>query len=400
MIRASRVARQFTHPRAVGWLLPQLLLIISIPAWCSGVEPGGLANGVALTITVQPQDANVPVGRSVTFSVGATGTHPLSYQWRKNGTPVPGATGPSLTIPKVVAADVGTILRVTVGDGHASVTSKAAILTVGPRPPAARDLRFQQVDAPSTAEGLIGGRSYYLEYPHGISFQNTTGTPLRAGAGFCVPNRMQDCAWLFAIAPVPRGVSLSVGYWPNVLDKLDTDLNSISTSSTVITSLDIEPQNDIYAVSWMKGVGDGFDYRHEVVSVGDLSALVANDGTKSRVVTAISIDGSGKASLLSYGWTTDRTTVYETKVLTVSFDGIVAKATSLANAGYIITAFGGNPTDGYILVGTRVQGDSVPRSVLVFPPTSPSTILRGYAMVAQVGDVGNGRDTAVQIYEK
>ena len=40
-------------------------------------------------------------------------------------------------------------------------------------------------------------------------------------------------------------------------------------------------------------------------------------------------------------------------------------ATTLANDGYFISAFGGNDTDGYILVGMRVAGDTMPRPVIV-----------------------------------
>src|SRR2546425_2691580 len=45
------------------------------------------------TITSQPQSATVPVGSNVTFTVSAIGTAPLSFQWQKDGFPLPGETG-------------------------------------------------------------------------------------------------------------------------------------------------------------------------------------------------------------------------------------------------------------------------------------------------------------------
>jgi len=57
--------------------------------------------GVAPTITSQPQSWTVPVGADVTFFVLAGGTAPLGYQWRHEGTNLPGATNTSLTLSNV-----------------------------------------------------------------------------------------------------------------------------------------------------------------------------------------------------------------------------------------------------------------------------------------------------------
>ena len=53
----------------------------------------------APTITTQPANQSVQAGQSATFSVVATGSAPLTYQWRKNGTAIPGATGAQLHHP-------------------------------------------------------------------------------------------------------------------------------------------------------------------------------------------------------------------------------------------------------------------------------------------------------------
>ena len=43
----------------------------------------------------------------------------------------------------------------------------------------------------------------------------------------------------------------------------------------------------------------------------------------------------------------------------------------MAGEGYIISAFGGNDIDGYLLVGMRVQGDTLPRPIEGVTPTGP-----------------------------
>jgi hypothetical protein len=44
-------------------------------------------------IVMQPQSQTVMGGQDVTFSVGVSGSSPLSYQWRKGGSAITGATG-------------------------------------------------------------------------------------------------------------------------------------------------------------------------------------------------------------------------------------------------------------------------------------------------------------------
>jgi len=83
------------------------------------------------TITVQPQSQTVTAGSTVTFTVSATGTPPLSYQWRRNGVNLPGATSASLVLANVTEAQAGTY-TVVVSNAAGSVTSQPATLTVNP----------------------------------------------------------------------------------------------------------------------------------------------------------------------------------------------------------------------------------------------------------------------------
>lgn len=87
----------------------------------------------APAITTQPQNASATVGGSVTLSVVASGTAPLSYQWKKGGTAISGATSASYTISNVQTTDAGSY-TVTVTNSIGSVTSNAATLTVSSAP--------------------------------------------------------------------------------------------------------------------------------------------------------------------------------------------------------------------------------------------------------------------------
>jgi hypothetical protein len=85
---------------------------------------------VAPVITSQPQDQTVSECRSVTFSVTASGTPPLGYQWFQNGVAKSGANGSSCTDPFVTLADNGAQFYVVVTNACGSVTSRVAVLTV------------------------------------------------------------------------------------------------------------------------------------------------------------------------------------------------------------------------------------------------------------------------------
>jgi hypothetical protein len=87
---------------------------------------------VAPSITTQPSNQAVTVGQTATFSVVATGTAPLTYQWQKNTVNITGATAASYSTPATVSGENGATFRVIVTNSVKSVTSNSATLTVNP----------------------------------------------------------------------------------------------------------------------------------------------------------------------------------------------------------------------------------------------------------------------------
>ncbi len=86
-------------------------------------------------IFVQPQGQTVSYGTNVSLSVSASGTLPFSYQWRLNGTNIPGATGAGYAKSNLTTNDSGPYTLV-ITNSFGSVTSQVATLTVlPPQPP-------------------------------------------------------------------------------------------------------------------------------------------------------------------------------------------------------------------------------------------------------------------------
>ena len=85
---------------------------------------------VAPGISSQPAPQTVGAGQTASFLVIATGTSP-GYQWKKNGTDIPGATASTYTTPATRSADNGAVFTVEVRNSAGSVTSSEARLKVG-----------------------------------------------------------------------------------------------------------------------------------------------------------------------------------------------------------------------------------------------------------------------------
>lgn len=85
------------------------------------------------SISSQPQSTTKYAGETATFSVTASGTGSLTYQWKRNGSDIGGATSSSYTTPALtVATNDGDVYAVVVTDSNGSTTSNNASLRVFP----------------------------------------------------------------------------------------------------------------------------------------------------------------------------------------------------------------------------------------------------------------------------
>ncbi len=388
-----------------GALFNLLRILSSLSLLClvgcsSGVSPASPSGGGAVrSILSQPANQNVPMGLAGSFAVQASGSN-LQYQWSRNGSPISGAAASTYTTPATAFSDNGSVFTVTVSDSAGSVTSDPVSLTVTARAPKPGDLRFQQVDAASTVNGYTtgGGILHDAPCPPPGGGGGWTGSSSATGTGFFLSN--VPCSFQFNSFALPAGVTgLDVGYFggppQNYQSILDAPASSFgfpgpSDQGSVITSLSTAFSGYAVALGFIHSdTSSGFDRAEYTVPASGLQALATQEGLRGRVLTAISYDGT-QASVFSYGWTGDPSTVYETKVVSGTLDTTTDLVKGLAADGYIITATGSSQAEdgnGVILVGTRVQGDTMPRPVLVGDINARTTgpvFAQGYAIVAVV----------------
>jgi len=206
----------------LGVVLFVLLFAIGIVnAGCTGYV-AGTNNGApaAPSITTQPASQTVTAGQTATFTVVATGTPPLSYQWKKGGTTILGATSSSYTTPAATSSDNNSQFIVAVSNIAGSVTSNTATLTVNPAQPpqiTTTSLPSGQVQTSYSASlQATGGGSPYTwlviggQLPNGLTLSSSngtiSGTPTLAGT-FMFTIQVNDNAGALASA----GFSVSIG---------------------------------------------------------------------------------------------------------------------------------------------------------------------------------------------
>ena len=84
--------------------------------------------GVEFTDFEEPSDSNVEVGQSLTLSCTVTGSEPITYQWFKDGSELPGETEDMLAFMPVAYSDFGTY-HCVVNNSVNTIQSREAVVT-------------------------------------------------------------------------------------------------------------------------------------------------------------------------------------------------------------------------------------------------------------------------------
>ncbi len=213
-----------------------------------------LTVNVPATITNQPQSQAVAIGQNTTFSVGATGTGTLQYQWYCNGTKKgPQGPNPTLALNNVQTNNAGNY-TVVVLNSAGSVTSSVATLTVVAPPTIATPPQSQTIAAGqnATLNVVTAGGTAPLSYQWifgGVSLSSATDSALT------ITNFQAANAGSYAV--IITNIAGSITSAPAVLTILSsppvasnlsvTTLQNLATNVT-LPATDIDSTNLTFAV--------------------------------------------------------------------------------------------------------------------------------------------------------
>ena len=136
---ANRNAAGVVTPFATGIGAPVDLKVGDDGSLYYLARGGGSTTGTVLritygaaapSITTHPSDQSASPGGSATFTVAASGTPPLRYQWQRNGANISGATSTTYTLSPVQASDDNAEFVAVVTNSFGTATSQIAHLTV------------------------------------------------------------------------------------------------------------------------------------------------------------------------------------------------------------------------------------------------------------------------------
>ena len=262
---------------------------------------------VAPTITSQPASQTINAGQTATFSVTASGTAPLSYQWFQNGTAIGGATSSSYTTPAETVSNSGTQFSVTVSNSAGSVTSNNATLTVngviGALNPSTNSLNFNNVSV-NTSSTLS------VKFTNAGSASITISSVTVSGAGYSASGISNG-----QIVPAGQFATLNVTFAPTSAGSPSGSVTVTSNATDPSITVSLSGTGVVHSatLSWAASISSGVTgynvYRGTVlgnytkINPSLVSALtyadtaVATGTTYFYVVTAVSPGGeSGDSS--------------------------------------------------------------------------------------------------------
>ncbi len=262
-------------------------------------------NSITPTVTVQPLHQTVTECEKATFSITATGTIPLNYQWKKNGSNISGATSSDYTTPATIMTDSGSIFRCIVSNIAGADTSDNALLVVNKIP-----IKPTFIMHPQSDTALVGASIDFTVSSTGtspITFQwqkNGNDISGETSTTYSIPpsTKVDNGAVCRCVASNSVGrdtsdeATLTVYWAPEITKQPQSD--TVVVSDPVTFSV-IANGNPSLACQWKKGGVNIFGATSSSYTIASVQTINAGSYTVD-VTNAVSTVTSSTAILTVY----------------------------------------------------------------------------------------------------
>jgi hypothetical protein len=221
-------------------LYDRALSASELQAIYSAGAAGKCASSVPPTIVTQPGSQSVTAGQSVSLTVLAAGSIPLSYQWQFNNAPISGATASSLVLNPALLSDAGSY-SVVVTNVSGSVTSSPAVLSVS-LPPATVQLAAATVAVDGNvslpvslvANGNENALGFTLDFDPALLNYNGVALGTGASGASLLLNTSHSASGQVGVAlAMPAGAMFSAGTQQLVIVSFTSPIITSSTTTPV-----------------------------------------------------------------------------------------------------------------------------------------------------------------------
>lgn len=275
----------------------------------------------SVTIVTQPTDRTVAAGQSASFTVEATSSGTLTYQWSKGGTAIVGATNATYTVGSAQSADAG-VYAVTVTDGSSTVTTGgAALLVTGGSSSVAPSFTTQPASV-SVASGASATFTAAASGTPSPSYQWQKN-------GVALSNSATVSGATTATLTITGVTSADAGNYTVVA----TNIAGSAVSSTATLTVSSTPPADpgrIINISALTGISAGEDFTFGFF-------LGGGSGTKPLLMRAM---GPSLSAFLSSGYHTDPTIEFYNGSTKASENNDWGGNAGVNNATIAVQAFG------------------------------------------------------------
>jgi len=301
------------------------------------------AAAVAPTITTPPANQTVTAGQTASFTVVAGGTAPLSYQWKKSGVNIAGATSASYTTQVTTTTDSGSTFDVVVTNTAGTVTSAAATLTVNAAPTPAIQVNPTSINFGNDVVGTNLSQALIIRNTGTAALTITQVNPtvsVFSVSGFSLPLNVA----------AGQQTTITVAFRPTTAGAVSGNLSMVSNAPGSPTSIGLSGTG-VAATLTLNMTPTSLSFGN--VTTGTSSAsenvTITNTGNANITISQISVSGTGYS--LTGGSTPVTLTPSQNLILVAQFSPLAAG--SVSGSISIVSNASGSPAS-VTLSGTGV----------------------------------------------